>query len=118
MEFLHRTVRLIACSSLLLVPVTAAVWGPRAAVGLAGGMAWAVANTWALTGLVHASVGDSRAPWWARAGLWVLKGPLLYAAGAALAVSPWSSPVGFLAGFSCWFVCLVLSALRAASPSR
>ncbi|MBI2105075.1 MAG: hypothetical protein HYT90_05840 [Candidatus Omnitrophica bacterium] len=115
MEFLRRTVRLIAWSSLFLVPGTAAVWGPRAAVGVAGGMSWAVANAWALSGLVHASLGEARSPWWARAGLWILKVPLLYAVGAVLAVSPWSSPVGFLAGFSLWFVGLVASALREAA---
>ncbi len=115
MEFLRRTVRLIAWLSLALVPGTAAVWGPRAAVGVAGGMAWAVANTWALAWLVQASLDGARSPWWARAGLWVLKVPLLYAVGAALLLTPWGSPVGFLAGFSLWFVCLVASALRGAA---
>lgn len=102
----------------IAAPITlcALVWcGPRAAVGTAGGMAWALANVAVLGALVASVTSRPSAPWSTRVGLLVVKLPVLYAAGALLAVSPWSSPVGFLIGFSLWFVLLVVSACRRAA---
>ena len=110
MEFLHRTTRLMGWLGLVLVPLTAASWGLRAATGLLSGMVWAWANAWALTWLVHASVHTQRR--WKQIALWIVKLPLLYLIGALFLLSPWSSSVGFLVGFSLWFVMLVVSALQ------
>lgn len=110
MEFLHRTTRLMRWLGLGLVPLVAALCGLRAAVGLLSGMVWAWANAWALSWLVQASVQTQRR--WKQIALWIVKLPLLYLLGALFLLSPWSSSLGFLAGFSLWFVMLVVSALQ------
>ena len=110
MEFLHRTARLMGWTGALLIPLVASVWGWRATVGVVSGMGWAWANAWALTWLVNASFQPQRR--WRHIALWVIKLPLLYLIGAWFLVSPWSSPLGFLVGFSLWFMLLVVSALQ------
>lgn len=113
MEFLRRATRLMGWLGLILVPLAASVCGLRAAAGLLGGMVWAWANAWALTWLVDASVHAQRR--WKRITLWIVKLPLLYLVGAACLLGPWSSPLGFLVGFSMWFVMLIVSALQSAA---
>ena len=97
-------------AGVLLIPSVALVWGWRATVGVVSGMVWAWANAWALTWLVHASVHTQRR--WKQVALWIVKLPLLYLVGAFFLLSPWSSSLGFLVGFSLWFVMLVVSALH------
>ena len=112
MEAIRRAARLLVWVAVFLIPVVASVYGGRAAVGVAGGMLWALANIWVLGRLIKGSLDVPRLPRWRHAVLWVVKIPLLYLLGALLLLSPWSSPVGFLAGFSLWFVMLVIGALR------
>lgn len=82
------------------------------AVGLASGMLWALANAWALSQLVHVSLNGRRISWQTRVLWWIVKIPGLYALGASALLCPWSSPVGFLIGFSLWFVALIVGALQ------
>ena len=110
MEFLHRTTRLMGWAGAFLVPAVSSVWGWRVGLGVVSGMGWAWANAWALTRLVSASFQPQHR--WRQLALWVIKLPVLYLLGAWLLVSPWSSPLGFLVGFSLWFVMLVVSAAR------
>lgn len=105
-------------SSLVLVPSVALGCGPRTAVGFSGGLLWSLANVWVMMGLTKPLASPRRIPAWKTAGLWLVKGPVLYAIGAILIVSPWSSAIAFLAGFSWWFVLLVVSAIRVAAGSR
>ena len=115
MPFLRNTVQLVAWSSIALVPFIFIVFGARATIGFASGTLWAMANMWAITKLTCATITSSRPSKWRLVFLWVLKMPLLYIVAALLIISPWSSPIGFLAGFSFWFLSLVISALRAAA---
>jgi hypothetical protein len=115
MEFLRRALRLAAWSSLMLVPGVAIVFGWHAAVGVASGLLWALANMWVMGRLVKTSFSAQRLRGWESVSLWILKLPFLYAVGAVLLLSPWGSPLGFLVGFSLWFVCLFVSALRGAA---
>lgn len=115
MEFLRCAVRLASWSAIVVLPVVALAFGWRAAIGVGGGLVWASANAGALAWLVRVLFDAHHAPWWVRTGLWALKLPLLYAVGALLVLSSWSSPVGFLVGFSLWFVLLFVSALRGAA---
>lgn len=110
MEFLQRTTRLMGWLGLILVPLTAVSCGLHAAVGLASGMVWAWANAWALARLVRSSVHVQHR--WKQVALWIVKLPFLYVVGALCLLSPWSSSLGFLTGFSLWFVMLVVSALH------
>ena len=112
MEAIHRAARVMGWMGLLLVPAVAWLCGSRAAVGMASGMFWMLANVWTLTRLVRGSMGPQGASRWTQAALWIVKLPLLYGGGAFLLLSPWSSPLGFLAGFSLWFAALVIGALR------
>ena len=98
-----------------MLPMVAWALGWRIAVGLAGGILWALANIWVIGMLVKPLGSPQPRPWWKTAGFIVLKVPVLYAVGAVLLISPWSSPLGVLAGFSLWFVTLCLSALRGAA---
>ncbi len=91
------------------------IFGWRTAVGVASGVCWSLANLWATTGLVQTSLQQTqRARLWKRTTLWMLKLPLLYSLGAYCIISRWSSPVGFLVGFSLWPILLCMSALRTA----
>ena len=112
MDFLRRTTHLMGWFGLVFVPLTAAWFGLRAAVGLGSGMVWAWANAWALSWLVRSAMHTQRR--WKQIALWIVKLPLLYLIGALFLLSPWSSSLGFLAGFSLWFVMLVVSALQGA----
>ena len=105
----------MAWAGLCLVPAAAWVGGWRAVVGLTGGMLWALTNAWTLRWLVSGSLGSQRVSRGRWTLLWAVKLPLLYGVGALLLVSPWSSPVGFLIGFSSWFVLLVVGALQEAT---
>lgn len=115
MQLLAQALRLTGALSLVLLPMVAGLVGWRAAIGLASGMLWALANVWVIRLLV-APLGSSHGRrWWKTAGLFVLKVPVLYTLGAFLLLSPWSSPVGFLIGFTLWFAALGLSAVRSAA---
>jgi len=110
MDFLSRAVRLTLLISLIAIPVFASVFGIRVAIGFLTGALWSLANLWALTALITRSFGFSRKPRWQKIVFAMVKFPLLYALGCWLLLSPWSSPVGFLVGFSLWQICLVVSA--------
>ena len=112
MAYLRETVRLASWLSVPLLSLIMGAFGARAAVGLAAGMLWAMANVWVIGRLIRVSMGTERPQWRSVIGWWALKVPVLYVLGGVLLLSPWSSPVGFLAGFSFWFVALVVSALR------
>ena len=114
MEFVRHTVRLMGWAGLLLVPAALLVFGPHVAIGLAGGIVWALANVWVLASLMRGVVEAQQRLWWQQVGLWTLKLPVLYAVGACFLVSPWSSSLGFLVGFSLWFALLMVSAIREA----
>ena len=105
-------VRWMGWSAVALVPAAGALAGWRAAAGLAGGMLWALANVWTLRRTLGPLATGARRHWWQHAGWWCLKVPVLYALGGLLLLSPWGSPIGFLAGFSWWFVVLCVGALR------
>ena len=104
-------------AGLVVVPATGLAFGVRAAAGVACGMLWAVGNVWLLNAAVSSTFGHPRAHWLTRAGLWVLKVPIWYAVGGVFVVSPWSSPVGFLVGFSLWLGLITLNAVRQATLS-
>ena len=112
MAYLRRTAQLMGWSGPPLVLVVASWWGLRAAVGVAGGMLWALANAFALTWLVKETLGTQHPRRWKRIALWIVKLPVLYLVGAFLLLNPWSSPLGVVVGFSWWFVVLVAGALR------
>ncbi|MBI2495586.1 MAG: hypothetical protein HYY90_04170 [Candidatus Omnitrophica bacterium] len=112
MPFLTRAFRLMGILSAALLPIVAWTWGWRAAIGLAGGMLWALANVWVNGMLVKPIGSPQRRRWWKTASLVALKVPVLYVIGAALLLGSWSSPIGFVVGFSLWFVALGLGALR------
>ncbi|MBI4341616.1 MAG: hypothetical protein HY598_04980 [Candidatus Omnitrophica bacterium] len=112
MVFVTETVHAMTWASLIMVPVAWLLGGPKAAIGVAGGMLWSLANVGALALLARIMMGTPRLSWPAHLGLWIVKIPLLYILGGVLAVSPWSSPVGFLVGFSLWFVLLMIIAAR------
>ena len=114
MDILHDALRGVMLLGMLAAPLAAGLFGWRAGVGVAGGITWAVANVWVLAKLVTTMVGASKRPWWQGAWWWVLKLPVLYGIGAVLLVSSWSSPIGFLVGFSLWFVAVVACAVRRA----
>ena len=117
MSFLYDTVQLMGWVGVALVPVTWLGCSLSAAIGVACGMLWAVGN-FGLTGvLVSATFGQRHPSHLVRAGLWFLKVPLWYGVGSLLLLSSWSSPVGFLVGFSLWFPLLVISALRRSRAS-
>lgn len=97
-----------------LVPAAWLLFGWRAAVGLGAGMAWSLANTWTLARLVYGSAGPQRLSRWRQVAWWIVKLPLLYGVLLVAVISPWSSAVGFLVGFSLWFFLLVADALRRA----
>ena len=115
MDPIRSATRLMGYTGLVLVPLAAWVGGWRAAIGLASGMGWALANVWVMAHLVTGSLGQPRTSRWRQAVWWVVKLPLLYVLGGWLLLAPWSSPVGFLVGFSVWFVMLVVGALRGAA---
>ncbi|MBI3009873.1 MAG: hypothetical protein HYY57_02685 [Candidatus Omnitrophica bacterium] len=50
--------------------------------------------------------------------LWCIKLPILYGIAAVLVVSAKVSPIGFLLGFSLWFVLLMAVAFRSVLVSR
>jgi len=114
MGFVRAANRLALVTGLLLAPLAAVVWGGRAAVGLLAGLAWTLANMRLIAALstftLRRRLGRNR---WKAAALWIVKLPVLYGLGALCLLSPWSSPVGFLAGFSLWFVALVAGAWKA-----
>ena len=115
MEFLQRTTRLVGWSGVILVPLVGLVWGARDAVGLASGLLWALANVRVLTWLVEAALDAKPQSRWSRLGMWVVKIPVLYVVVALLLLNPLGSPLGFLVGFSLWFLMLCVSALRGAA---
>ncbi|HEX9779711.1 MAG TPA: hypothetical protein VGB20_00695 [bacterium] len=102
-------------AGLVLTAAILAVAGPRSAVGFASGLGWAVANVMAMGWLVRTTLSGARHPWWRLAGPWLVKVPLLYAAGLMMLVAPWSSPGWFLAGFTMWFALLTGRAIREAA---
>jgi len=118
MELIRRAARLMGWSGLLLVPGVAASWGLGAALGLVGGMLWALANVWALSQLTQGSLSAQPHRRWKQVCLWLIKLPLLYLVGAWLLLNPWGSPLGFLVGFSWWFVALLASAMLGVAASR
>ena len=115
MQILSHAVRRIGVLSLVLLPMAVWLVGWRAAIGLASGMLWAFANAWVLRRLVRFSLSSQRVPRGRQVLLWAVKFPVLYGVGAILLLSPWSSPIGFLVGFSLWFVLLVIGAVREAT---
>ena len=115
MEALHRATRLMALTGLWAVPAAAWLGGWRVGAGLASGMLWAFANAWTLRQLVRSSLSSQRVSRVQQVLLWAVKFPVLYGVGAILLLSPWSSPIGFLVGFSLWFVLLVVDAVREAT---
>ena len=112
MEVIRDAAYLMGWVGLFLIPVVAVLWGVHVAVGVASGMLWALANMLVLAKLIKGSLSAPGLSRWRRAVLWVVKVPLLYLVGAFLLLSPWSSPLGFLFGFSLWFLMLVIGALR------
>ena len=118
MAFLRSASHLAWGSLLVFTPLAALAWGWRAGVGFACGVLWSLANVWIITSLTRPLVHPHRMPIWNTAGLWVVKVPVLYAVGAMLILSPWSSGLAFLAGFSWWFVLLIVSAMRAIKGPR
>jgi len=119
MEFLRDAARLMGWSGAVLVPIVGLRVGWTHAVGLAGGIAWVLLNAWVMSRLIQEAFVSGRPRSRRALGFWLLKLPTLYAVAAVLLLSPWSSPVGFLAGFSWWFVTLLISALRrAVAPSH
>lgn len=110
MDFLSQAVRLTLLIGVVAVPVSVSVVGTRFAIGFLAGALWSLANLWALKALITRSFGFSRKPRWQKIVFAIVKFPLLYAVGGWLLLSSWSSPVGFLVGFSLWQVCLVMSA--------
>ncbi len=115
MVFVRQALRLMRWIGPLLVVSLGWIFGWRAAIGVASGMGWSLANLWVTTGLVQTSLQQTpRARWWGRATLWMFKLPILYSIGIYCIVSRWSSPVGFLVGFSLWPILLCMSAVRTA----
>ena len=112
MDIIRQTIRFFGWTALVLGLLTAVLFGMRAVVGLESGMAWALANVWALKRLIGGTVSASKVGFWTCAALWIVKFPVLYGLGAVLLVSSWSSSVGFLVGFSAWFLLLWINALR------
>ena len=115
MDFIRRAAWLALGVGLAMAPIVWWLFGVRAAVGVVAGLGWAVGNMWVLARLICSSVVSvvvfTRPRRRVRVSLWLLKGPVLYALGAWLVVSRWSSPLGFLIGFSMWFVLLIVGAL-------
>ena len=112
MTFVANTVRLVAWSAAAGLPVAALLFGWRIAIGIAGGLGLAIANAWALNGLTQTMFSPDHSGWWNKAGWWVMKIPVMYGLVGLLLLSPWSSPIGFLIGFSLWFGFLFAAALR------
>ena len=112
MDIVTQTSRRMMWCMAVLVPATWLTFGWRHAVGVGAGMVWSLANAWALTRLVRGSLASPQLPRWRQTAWWVVKLPLLYGVAALMLVSPWSSAVGFLTGFSSWFVFRVTGALR------
>lgn len=113
MVTLTRASRLVGLMSLVVVPTLAGTCGWRAAVGFVCGLLWALANVWVMRLLVRGWLHVPRWRIWKLAGLLVLKIPILYSLGAVLLLSPWSSPLAVLAGFSLWFLALWVRAVVA-----
>ena len=82
------------------------------AMGMLGGVTIALANLWVLCRFVNTMVSARRVGFWRQLGWWMVKIPLIYGCIALLLISRWSSPVGFLVGFSLWFAVLCFSALK------
>lgn len=114
MEFLHDTMRLMGWTALIGLPAAAWLGSLRLAMGLAAGMGWAMANAWVMGRLIGQLMSDTRPRRVTRVAWWMLKLPVLYGVAGVLIVSPWSSAIGFVMGFSLWPVLLVVSVLRRA----
>lgn len=112
MDFVHQTTRAVGWAAVLLAPCATALFGWRAGVGLVSGAGWMLLNVWVIGQLIHHGMLASRQTIWSRLGWWAVKVPVLYALAACCLVAPWSSPIGFLAGFTMWFVVLWVQALR------
>lgn len=107
------TLMLLIGLTAVSLPVACAFGGAPGAVGLLGGVGWALVNHWVWRGLSSAWLrGERRASRW---GAWFfLKVPLLYLLAGALIVHPASSPVGFLVGATFWFAAIWLAAVQTA----
>lgn len=112
MELLIRQSRRIGWVSLVVLPGMCLCFGVRSMIGVGSGILWALANAVVTARLIAAGFGGSHLPWWRNAVLWAVKVPALYGLVVLCVISPWSSPVGFLVGFSLWFVVLVASAIQ------
>ena len=112
MDSVRQTARAVGWAAILLAPCATALFGWRAGVGLVSGVGWMLLNVWVMRRLIEGGGGASRASRWSQAGWWMVKVPVLYALAAFCLVHPWSSPIGFLAGFTMWFVILWVQALR------
>ena len=117
MELVQRAIRLMVWTALGLIPAAGLVGGLRVSVGVAGGIAWILVNMWALSRLLQPLTSGVPRRAMAHLGWWVLKLPVLYGAAVILLVSPWSSAVGFVIGFSMWFLVVWLCALRGVRAS-
>ncbi len=111
MTFIAQTFRMAAYSASGL-PFVGLLFGWRVAIGIAGGLGVALANIWVLQGLIQAMFRSGRTGIWTQVAWWVMKIPVIYGLAILLLVSSWSSPIGFLVGFSLWFGLLFASALR------
>ncbi|MBI2094102.1 MAG: hypothetical protein HYT88_05195 [Candidatus Omnitrophica bacterium] len=118
MEIVHKAIRLAILVLLGLVPALILLGHWRFAAGLGCGLAWAIANIWAIGLLVNSALGPTPARFWKMLALWCIKLPILYGIAAVLVVSAKVSPIGFLLGFSLWFVLLMAVAFRSVLVSR
>ena len=117
MELVQRAIHLMGWTALGLIPVAGLVGGFRVAIGLAGGIAWTLVNVWVLGRLLQPLTHGIHRRAMAHLGWWILKVPVLYGAAGILLVSSWSSAVGFIVGFSMWFLVVWLCALCGAEAS-
>ena len=115
MDCLRETTRFMKWAACLGVPGVTALWGFRVATGLAIGVLWGLVNFWVIGKLMEPLTMTDRPGLLSRAWWWVVKLPVLYGVGVVCLLSPWSSPVGFLVGFSMWWVVLWANAFRQTS---
>ena len=105
-------VRRMGWVSLVALPGAWCCFGFHSMVGVGSGILWACANATITAKLIAVGFNGSHLPWWLSVALWVLKLPVLYGFLVLCVISPWGSPIGFLVGFSLWFVVLMASAIR------
>ena len=75
-------------------------WGAAAALSVAAGGAWNLANLWCLSRALGVWINPQQAPRRVRIGWFLVKFPLLYAVAFGMLKIPGTSLIGFGVGFT------------------